>query len=312
MKKIINNCTVIIISKEYDYFVEKAVSKILFIYDIKIIIVTDIEFHETREQVKIIKSENPLLGHKRNRGAKECRTKYIAFLDSDAYPGDSWLVPAIEILDQRNLTLVGGPNLEYQDLSNQKIPHLAYKSFLVNSEPSGEREQVCNYLPSSNWVLNRKEYLKLGGMNEELRTGEDIEFCFRWSKNNGIVIFNPNVKVHHRQRGFLRFLGQRFIWGRGTINVLRNTFPHYTHSLLPLIGVITNTIIFFKSLDVWIIVNSIYFIICTLESIRVARRRFILTFPYIYSSLFVIGFGTFYSLIFGDIKKDLSNYISNK
>ena len=95
-----NKVTIIIPSRNTDYLLEKCIKKIREQYkNIKIILVLDSInncLKQFDKNIEIIKSENPNMSAKRNLGVKNVDTKYIAFIDSDAYPNENWLEYAID------------------------------------------------------------------------------------------------------------------------------------------------------------------------------------------------------------------------
>ena len=50
---------------------------------------------------------------KRNIAVKKFKSKYIAFIDSDAYPNKNWLKLGIKYLKQKKGEVVGGPGLPF-------------------------------------------------------------------------------------------------------------------------------------------------------------------------------------------------------
>ena len=52
------------------------------------------------------------MSKKRNIAAKKFKSKYIAFIDSDAYPNKNWLRFAVKYLKQKKGEVVGGPGLD--------------------------------------------------------------------------------------------------------------------------------------------------------------------------------------------------------
>ena len=53
------------------------------------------------------------MSKKRNIAAKKFKSKYIAFIDSDAYPNKNWLKLAIKYLKQKKGNIVGGPGIPF-------------------------------------------------------------------------------------------------------------------------------------------------------------------------------------------------------
>lgn len=54
-----------------------------------------------------------------------------------------------------------------------------------------------SYLGTGHIIFTRTAFDKVGGFNEELRTGEDYDFCSRAKKNGFSININPALKVIH-------------------------------------------------------------------------------------------------------------------
>ena len=96
------NCAIIIpcitLDKETRLCIEKCQKQIKI--KIKIYIVSDRKVipSERKKNIKYL-SYGPInMSEKRNRATSFCKKKYIAFIDSDAYPVSSWLINGINIL----------------------------------------------------------------------------------------------------------------------------------------------------------------------------------------------------------------------
>ena len=53
----------------------------------------------------------------------------------------------------------------------------------------------------------------MGGMDETLYGGEDIEFCGRLARAGRPILYLPDVLVYHKNRRFLEFIKQRLAFG---------------------------------------------------------------------------------------------------
>ena len=64
------------------------------------------------KNLKIIISNNISIGKKRNIAVDVCKSKYIAFIDSDAYPGKNWIESSYKYLIKKNTGIVAGPHVD--------------------------------------------------------------------------------------------------------------------------------------------------------------------------------------------------------
>ena len=41
-----------------------------------------------------------------------CKSKYLAFIDSDAYPGNNWIESTFKFLKKKNIGIIAGPQVD--------------------------------------------------------------------------------------------------------------------------------------------------------------------------------------------------------
>ena len=61
------------------------------------------------KNLKIIVSKFKGIGKKRNIAVDKSKTKYIAFLDSDAFPEKNWIESSFKYLKKKNVGIVWSP-----------------------------------------------------------------------------------------------------------------------------------------------------------------------------------------------------------
>ena len=82
------------------------------------------------KNLKIIVSKYIEIGKKRNIAVNACKTKYLAFIDSDAYPEKNWIESTFKYLKRKNVGVVSGPHIDPPNQSYfQMIVGLVKKSF---------------------------------------------------------------------------------------------------------------------------------------------------------------------------------------
>ncbi len=168
------------------------------------------------------------MSKKRNMAAKKFKSKYIAFIDSDAYPNKNWLKLATKYLKQNKGEIVGGPSLPFSDQNySEKICYLSKRSLFVtgylNFRKYKAKSRLCDWLESCNLIMEKKTFLKYKGMDENRYTGEDKEFFERARKKNSNlkVYYSPDLYVYHRERRFFGFLLQRSCFGMDFLNLIK-------------------------------------------------------------------------------------------
>ena len=149
------------------------------------------------------------MSKKRNMAVKKFKSKYIAFIDSDAYPNKNWLKLGIKYLKQKKGDVVGGLSLPFPDQNySEKICYLSKRSYFVsgylNFRKYKAKKRLCNWLESCNLILEKNFFLKYKGMDNERYTGEDKEFFERVRKEYPKlkVFYSPDLYIYHRDRRF--------------------------------------------------------------------------------------------------------------
>ena len=166
---------------------------------------------------------------KRNIAVKKFKSKYIAFIDSDAYPNKNWLKLGIKYLKQKKGEIVGGPSLPFPGQNySQKICYLSKRSYFVsgylNFRKYKAKKRHCNWLESCNLILQKNFFLKYRGMDDARYTGEDKEFFERVRKKNPNlkVFYSPDLYIYHRDRRYFGFLLQRSCFGMDFLNLIKS------------------------------------------------------------------------------------------
>lgn len=181
---------------------------------------------------RVIRSGDPSIAAKRNLGVRCTVGRYVAFIDSDAYPAPGWLSNAVRLLDaDPGLGAVGGPNVSPPDQDGwEAAVGLAHRSVLVDGwwrfrKDRFARARDVSVLPSCNLIVRRADYEVLGGMNEALFTAEDTDFCSRLGHSGRRIRFSPEVVVFHKDRGLWSFAIQRYTFGVAMVPLVRRGQP---------------------------------------------------------------------------------------
>ena len=201
---------------------------------IEIVVIDDGSTDDTRsildpyfDRIRYIYQENKGLANARNKGIREAKGEYIAFLDAD----DRWLSGKIELqikcfkklsdiqmvftnfsafneagniegfTYKRIFPIFQENNLTFENIFPEKfnLKHLngIYKSNIINIYHGN----ICKALFTGNFILpssvmvNKSSILETGCFNEEYKVAEETEFLLRFSyKYNIAYIDYPLVK----------------------------------------------------------------------------------------------------------------------
>jgi mycofactocin system glycosyltransferase len=187
----------------------------------EIIVVDDASEDDTpsvvsRYGVKLIMQEQNLgQSAARNIGVAEARGEIVAFIDSDCIAESGWLRELVPCFQDARNALVGGYVAPYF-LDSVLDRYEAAKSPLNMGEDvlTGSGEESDFYVPTCNMLVRRDVYLQTGGLNENLRVGEDVDFCWKLKEKGYRLIYFPQGRVRHKHRNrFAQTFKRRFDYG---------------------------------------------------------------------------------------------------
>ena len=203
------NAKVSVIIPNYNYarFIGEAIESVLAqtYQPLEIIVVDDgstddsIKVIESfGDKVKLIRQENGGVGKARNTGARNSNGDFLAFLDAD----DIWLPEKIEKQIAKfdvdtEIGLVHCGMREFNSVTGELIKiHLeGGEGWVATDLLLNEKPVVVG--PGGSIVVKRKVYEDVGGFDENLKNGEDWEFCYRVARKCKIG-FVAEILVNYR------------------------------------------------------------------------------------------------------------------
>ena len=153
----------------------------------------------------------------RNAGAVKAKGEYLIFTADDCMPAVNWLSTLAMRAVAEPDSAVGGaiinalPDNHYSTATHLLIEYL-YSYY--NALPG-----AAKFFTPNNLAVPTDRYHAIGGFNESFvrATGEDREFCDRWTRHGYRMRYAPEVIVTHAHPlTFRAFLRQHFNYGRGT------------------------------------------------------------------------------------------------
>ncbi len=152
----------------------------------------------------------------RNTGLAAAGTELVAFVDSDVRPRAGWLAHLVPLFADPRLavaaprvTSAAGPSLvERYERSSSPLDLGAHPGVV------GPGRRVP-YVPSAALVARRAALVEVGGFDEDLAIGEDVDLVWRVIKRGWTVRYAPQSVVEHRpRRSLVGLLRQRYTYGR--------------------------------------------------------------------------------------------------
>lgn len=171
-----------------------------------------------RLNIRLVRQRRGGPGAARNAGAALARGVILAFVDDDCAPDPGWLAALQRHFWGSERTLVGGrienalPDNPFSETS-QLITSYAYDYYERN--PHAER-----FFTTNNFAVRAEDFAEAAGFQTFIpaATAEDKEFCDRWRRMGGRLVYAPVAVVRHAHRLTLRgFVRQHFNYGRGIL-----------------------------------------------------------------------------------------------
>ncbi|HEV3226283.1 MAG TPA: mycofactocin biosynthesis glycosyltransferase MftF [Acidimicrobiales bacterium] len=157
-------------------------------------------------------------GAARNTGLQHVETDLVAFVDADCEPSDGWLEELLPHFGDDAVVAVA-PRITTTIPSSLPGGLQRYES----ARPAldrGEREAIVRprspvpFVPTAALVARRRVLDEVGGFDERLRFGEDVDLVWRLIAAGGTVRYEPRATVAHAARATAgAWVRQRFDYG---------------------------------------------------------------------------------------------------
>jgi mycofactocin system glycosyltransferase len=151
----------------------------------------------------------------RNAGLAMVDTALVAFVDTDVEAAGDWLERLLPYFDDPRVALVA-PRVR----STPGASHLAqYESARSPLDLGDQPARVAagtrvSYVPAAAIVVRTDALRGIGGFDETMRTGEDVDAVWRLLDAGHRCRYVPDVVVHHRPRSTLSaWVRQRVAYG---------------------------------------------------------------------------------------------------
>jgi mycofactocin system glycosyltransferase len=162
-------------------------------------------------------------GAARNTGLAAVHTALVAFVDTDVELDDGWMNPLLAHFGDERVALVaprvastGGP---------ARLARYEQRHSPLDLGPEAARIAPgtrVSYVPAAALVVRADALRAVGGFDETLRFGEDVDAVWRLVAAGWRARYEPGAVVHHRARPTWRALAlQRIGYGRSAAPLAR-------------------------------------------------------------------------------------------
>ena len=162
------------------------------------------------ERIRVVIADaHPGAGYARNVGADVARSERLAFCDADDVVAPGWLAAIVDGLERH--PFVTGP-LELDALNPPWIAGSRGRAFFDAAPTYRDRFLLAS---SCNLGIRREVFESVGGFDESLLRGQDLDLSFRLWRRGHTGGFALDAVVHFQYRSSLSALArQGFLSGR--------------------------------------------------------------------------------------------------
>lgn len=154
--------------------------------------------YSDRLKIRLAKLPRRGVSATRNSVAQEAAGTFLAFLDADDYWKPSKLEVQLQRMDE--VVLCYG-NAEYVDESGRSLGKTHHQHLGVDLLPDGDVTNVIphmSFLLPSTMMIRRRDYLEIGGFDEELAIAEDWEFASRAAQKGMFAAIQDPLVLYRR------------------------------------------------------------------------------------------------------------------
>ena len=242
----------------------------------EIIVVDDASRDHTAAVVRsynvklIIQPRNMGQSAARNAGALASKGDIIAFIDSDCIADRNWLRELLPYFHDPRLALIGGfVEAFFRESSLDRYEKVHSPLNMGSRRVVGKGKRSVFYVPTCNMLIKKDVYSQAGGLDEQLRVGEDVDFCWKLMSMDYRLMYVPKGRINHKQRNrFYQCFRRRFDYGTSEA-VLYDKYRHLSKQfplhwegifvlLIVLTGMTTRSVILLLSALGFLLVEPIY------------------------------------------------------
>lgn len=231
-----------------------------------------------------------LPGGARNLGAAHANGEILLFLDDDCTVTEGWVEQNVRTLQQPRMGVVG------TRVCGKSRAFFAQCVDFTNFGYYQRKRAMEGPVASASMGVWRAVFQAVGGFDELLRSGEDMDFCYRVQKQGYRTLYQPEIVVFHdhRRNTFSKLLRYNYFHGffGGLVIKIRHRDVGFKNRLLFLAR---SPLLFLLLLPLAALMATLR---VTIVNVRESPRVLLYT-PFILSGKLAYEFGIFRNLTTG-------------
>jgi cellulose synthase/poly-beta-1,6-N-acetylglucosamine synthase-like glycosyltransferase len=171
----------------------------------------------------------------RNTGVRQARGDFVAFTDADCVTDPKWLFQLVNKFTNDTIVGVAGKIKPYP---NQSLVAEFLGDYIRHINPS-ITEPLS--VPGGNVAYRRKALISVGGFNDSLFGGGDVDLSWRIQvETGGTIVYNPEAIVYHKYTSTIKGLMKQYHrYGMNEIIITTIHKGQHYHQRTPKYQVIT-------------------------------------------------------------------------
>lgn len=163
-------------------------------------------------QIRVVSEERRGPAAARNRGVGASDADIVAFTDADCTVEPGWLRALVAPLIDPGIGVSGG-----RILSRRPCNHIEAFGEHIHDHARAMYASWPPYAITMNWASRREVLQSVGGFNEDLLRGSDVDCAWRLLTAGYRLVYVPEAIIHHRN--------ERTPWG-----LLHEGYVHAVHA----------------------------------------------------------------------------------